>query len=66
MVLPCFPLQSFHGDKELIESDHVLLVPAAAVQGRVRVLGLDAFQALKRVGALDYFARLAFKVRPAL
>jgi hypothetical protein len=64
LVLPCAPLQPFHGDKELIESDDVLLVPATAVQGRVRVLGLDAFQDLKRVGALDYFARLAFKVGP--
>lgn len=66
-VLPLMstpPLQPFHGDKELIESDDVLLVPATAVQGRVRVLGLDAFQGLKRVGAVDYFARLAFKVGP--
>jgi hypothetical protein len=56
-------LQPFHGDKELIESDRVLLLPAAAVQGRARVFSLQKFQELKRVGALDFFARLAYKVR---
>jgi len=54
--------QPFHGDKELIESDGVLVVPLSAVKGRCRVFSLDKYQHLTRVGPLDFFARLAYKV----
>ncbi len=65
-VLHCSLLyvpQPFHGDKELVESDAVLDVPLSAVRGKARVFSLEKFQGLSRVGALDYFARLAYRVR---
>jgi hypothetical protein len=55
-------MQPFHGAKELIESNAVLQVPLSAVQGRARVFSLERFQGLSRVGALDFFARLAYRV----
>lgn len=61
-VLAALLAQPFHGDKELIESDGVLVVPLSAVRGRCRVFSLDKYQHLTRVGPHDFFARLAYKV----
>lgn len=59
---PPLPVQPFHGEKELIESDAALCLPLSAVQAKARVFSLEKYQALNRVGTLDFFARLAYRV----
>lgn len=55
--------KAFHGAKELFLSDHTDSCSVATVIGKCRVLTLQDYQALPKVGPDDYYSR--FTYRPA-
>jgi hypothetical protein len=58
-----FRSQSFHGEKELFESNHTDWVSAHAIHGLCRVLTLKAYERLEAILELDFFTRFMYKAQ---
>ncbi|EIE18166.1 BAH-domain-containing protein [Coccomyxa subellipsoidea C-169] len=51
----------FHGEKELLKSEHLDWCSASTIEGKCRVHSLQSYQALPRVTEADFYARFTYK-----